>query len=435
MAATSRLLLKNADILLRGEAGWHTLRGFVGIDGDTIDYLGAARPDAFYETEKDLTGKLVMPGLINCHSHIAMTLMRGVGSGLPLHEWLFDSIFPIEDRLTPEDVAAGSRLALLELIAGGTTSFSDMYFFPRETAKAVAEAGVRANLNRCVQCFDENQRVADNPQIPESLAFHRDWNGAENGRIRVDFSIHAEYTCKDHIARAYSALCREHGARMHIHLSETQREVDECIARHGLTPVQWFEAMGALESPVSAAHCVAVSPEDIAILRRRGVSVVHNPTSNLKLGSGFAPVRALLDAGVNVALGTDGAASNNNLNLFEEMHLAAIMHCGYHRDPTVVRADEVLDMATIGGAAAQGRDNVGELAVGKKADLIAVDLDRPHLYPNFDAPALLVASAQASDVCLTMVDGRILYENGDFKTLDRERVLYDAARAVERLYR
>lgn len=430
-----RLLLKNADILLRGDDGWRTLRGFVGTDGDTIDYLGAQCPQTDYDEEKDMTGKLILPGLINCHSHIAMTLMRGVGSGLTLHEWLFDRIFPIEDRLTPEDVAAASRLALLELIAGGTTSFSDMYFFPRETAKAVAEAGMRANLNRCVQCFDENQRVADNPQIPESLAFYRDWNGAENGRIRIDFSLHAEYTCKDHVARAYSDLAAQHGARMHIHLSETQREVDECIARHGITPVQWFEKMGTFAVPTNAAHCVAVSAEDIALLRRYGVTAVHNPTSNLKLGSGFAPVRALLDVGVNVALGTDGAASNNNLNMFEEMHLAAIMHCGYHQDPTAVRADEVLDMATVNGARAQGRDDVGELAVGKKADLIAIDLDRPHLYPNFDAPALLVASAQASDVCLTMVDGRILYENGEFKTLDRERVMFDAKRAVERLYR
>ncbi len=430
------ILFEHCDILLRGEDGaYSTLRGFLGVRGDTIDYIGAEKPAGEYAEHKEMKNKLLMPGLINCHSHSPMVLLRGIGSGLPLQEWLFDKVFPIEDRLVPEDIAAGTRLALLEMIAGGTTSFSDMYFFPAETVAAVAEAGVKANLNRCVQCFDENQTVEQNTQIPQSLALFEQYHNAENGRIRIDFSIHAEYTCKSHIVRAYSELCRERGGRMHIHLSETRKEVEECIVRHGVSPVQWFEDLGTLASPTAAAHCVAVSDEDIAIMKRRGVSVVHNPTSNLKLGSGFAPVRKFMDAGINLALGTDGAASNNNLDLFEEMHLAAIMHCGYHCDPTAVRAAEVLDMATVNGAKLQGRDDTGVLAVGKKADLIALDLDRPHLYPNFDTPALLTCAAHASDVCLTMVDGKVLYENGEYKTLDREKVLYEARAAVARLYK
>lgn len=430
------ILFENCDILRRGEDGaYTTLRGYLGVRGDTIDYIGADKPTAEYASRKDMRGKLLMPGLINCHSHSPMVLLRGIGSGLPLQEWLFDKVFPIEDRLVPEDIAAGTRLALLEMIAGGTTSFSDMYFFPRETAAAVIEAGVKANLNRCVQCFDDAQTVEQNVQIPQSLALFEELHGAADGRVHIDFSIHAEYTCKSHIVRAYSELCRARGGRMHIHLSETRKEVDECIARHGVSPVKWFEDLGTLDSPTAAAHCVAVSDEDIAILRRHGVSVVHNPTSNLKLGSGFAPVRRFMDEGINLALGTDGAASNNNLDMFEEMHLAAIMHCGYHCDPTAVSAAEVLDMATINGAKLQGREDTGVLAVGKKADLIALDLDRPHLYPNFDTPALLTCAAHASDVVLTMVDGRVLYENGEFKTLDREKVLYEARAAVERLYR
>lgn len=430
------ILFENCDILRRGEDGaYTTLRGCLGVRGDTIDYIGADKPAAEYDAHKDMRGKLLMPGLINCHSHSPMVLLRGIGSGLPLQEWLFDKVFPIEDRLVPEDIAAGTRLALLEMIAGGTTSFSDMYFFPRETVAAVVEAGVKANLNRCVQCFDENQTVEQNVQIPQSLALFEEFHGAADGRVRIDFSIHAEYTCKSHIVRAYSELCRARGGRMHIHLSETRKEVEECIARHGVSPVQWFEDLGTLASPTAAAHCVAVSDEDIVILKRRGVSVVHNPTSNLKLGSGFAPVRRFMDEGINLALGTDGAASNNNLDMFEEMHLAAVMHCGYHRDPTAVRAAEVLDMATVNGAKLQGREDTGVLAVGKKADLIALDLDRPHLYPNFDTPALLTCAAHASDVVLTMVDGKILYENGEFKTLDREKVLFEARAAVERLYK
>ena len=430
-----RTLLKGADILLRKENGYETLHGaYLGVDEAKIDYIGEEKPEKAYDIEKDMSGRLLAPGLINCHSHIAMTLMRGIGSGLPLQDWLFKAIFPIEDKLVREDSAAASRFALIEMIAGGTTSFSDMYFFPEETVWAVEEAGIKANLNRCVQCFDENQTVEQNTQIPQSVELFEKYHNAENGRIRIDFSIHAEYTCKPHIVRAYSELCKAHGGRMHIHLSETQREVDECIARYGKSPVAWFEELGTLDSPTAAAHCVAVSDEDIAILKRHGVNVIHNPTSNLKLGSGFAPVRKLMDAGINLALGTDGAASNNNLDMFEEMHLADIMPCGYRHDPTEVSSAEVLDMATVNGARLQGRSDTGVLAVGKKADIIALDLDKPHLYPNFDTPALLTCAAHSSDVVLTMVDGKILYENGEYKTLDREKVFYEARAAVKRLY-
>ena len=321
-----RTLLKGADILLRKENGYETLHGaYLGVDEAKIDYIGEEKPEKAYDLEKDMSGRLLAPGLINCHSHIAMTLMRGIGSGLPLQDWLFKAIFPIEDKLVREDIAAASRFALIEMIAGGTTSFSDMYFFPEETVWAVEEAGIKANLNRCVQCFDENQTVEQNTQIPQSVELFEKYHNTENGRIRIDFSIHAEYTCKPHIVRAYSELCKAHGGRMHIHLSETQREVDECIARYGKSPVAWFEELGTLDSPTAAAHCVAVSDEDIAILKRHGVNVIHNPTSNLKLGSGFAPVRKLMDAGINLALGTDGAASNNNLDMLREMRAAALL--------------------------------------------------------------------------------------------------------------
>ena len=430
------ILFENCDLLLRGEDGvYSTLHGFLGVRGDTIDYIGTEKPTGEYEEHKSMEHKLLMPGLINCHNHSPMVLLRGVGSGLPLREWLFDKVFPIEDRLVPEDIAAGSRLAILEMLASGTTSFSDMYFFPAETVAAVAEAGMKANISRCVQCFDENQTVEQNTQIPESLALFEKYHGASDGRIRIDFSIHAEYTCKSHIVKAYSELCREKGGRMHIHLSETAREQRECIERYGKTPTEWFESLGTFDSPTAAAHCVAVTERDMDILKAHGVSVIHNPTSNLKLGSGFAPIRAMMDKGINVTLGTDGTASNNNLNMFEEMHLAEIMHDGYHNDPTLISTQEVLDRATVNGAKLQGRDDTGVLAVGKKADIIALALSKPHLYPDFDTPALLTCSAQAGDVCMTMVDGNILYENGEFKTLDEDKVRADMQRAVERLYR
>jgi len=428
------ILFENCDILLRKAGEYRTLRGFLGVKDERIAYIGEEKPQEAYDETKNISGKLLMPGLVNCHNHAPMVLLRGVGGGLPLQEWLFDKIFPIEDRLISEDIVWGSYLALLEMIAGGTTSFSDMYFFPWETAKAVEKAGIRANLCRVVQCFDENETAKQNKQIPESIRFFEEYNGYANDRVRVDFALHAEYTCKEHIAREYSDVCRSYGGRMHLHLSETQREVRECVQRYGVTPVQWFENCGTFENPTAAAHCVALSLSDREILRSRGVNVIHNPTSNMKLGSGFAPVRELIDMGVNVALGTDGAASNNNLNMFEEMHLASVLHCGYTNDPTIISAAQVLDMATVNGAKLQGRDDVGVLEVGKKADIIALDLDRPHLYPNFDTPALITCSAQAGDIVMTMVDGKILYENGEFKTLDREKIMAESKRTIARLY-
>ena len=221
---------------------------------------------------------------------------------------------------------------------------------------------------------------------------------------------------------------------MHIHLSETKTEHDECVAKYGKTPARWFNDLGTFDSPTFAAHCVWVTEEDMVLMREKGVSPVHNPTSNMKLGSGFAPIPRMLELGLNVALGTDGAASNNNLNMMEEMHLAAVLHNGFTHDPTLMKPAQVLNMATRNGARLQGRGDTGSLEVGKKADIIAIDFRKPHLYPNFEPMALLVYSAQASDVCMTMVDGKILYEDGKFLTLDPETVMNNARAAVKRLY-
>ena len=221
---------------------------------------------------------------------------------------------------------------------------------------------------------------------------------------------------------------------MHIHLSETKSEHEGCIEKYGKTPAQWMNDLGVFEVPCAAAHCVWVTAEDRALLRRKGVSVIHNPTSNMKLGSGFAPVPQLLEEGVNVALGTDGAASNNNLNMLEELHLAAVIHNGHCQDAALLSAPQVLTMATANGAKLQGRGDTGTLEAGKRADIIAIDLSAPHLFPHLDTAGLVVYSAQASDVCMTMVDGQVLYENGEYLTLDKERVLYEARAAVKRLY-
>lgn len=434
-----RRLLANAGILAWKDDNFHYIpTGFLGVDGDTIDYIGARRPAQAYDEERDLSGRLLMPGLINCHCHAAMTLLRGIGSDLPLDKWLFDEMFPVEDRLTAEDIAAGNELAMMEMIASGITSFSDMYMEAQTAIASNERIGMKMNVCRVVQSFDPNEKVEDCYRIPESIALFENYHGAQNGRVHVDFAVHAEYTSTTHIIKAYADRCRPYvarGARMQVHLSETAKEHRECVERHGMTPARWFEETGIFDIPTGAAHCVVVTPEDLEILKRKGVSPIHNPTSNMKLGSGFAPVPQMLDMGLNVALGTDGAASNNNLNMFEEMHLAAILHNGYHRDAVMMKPEKVLRMATVNGAKLQGREDTGCLEVGKKADIIAIDFrNKAHLYPAFEPMSMLVYAAQASDVSMTMVDGRILYEDGKFLTLNPQTVLAGARDAVQRLY-
>lgn len=430
-----KTLFKNAQILLFENGIYNVLKGaFLAVDGDKISYIGKDEPEEKFDCIKDMSGKILMSGFYNCHNHCPMVLLRGVGSDLPLNEWLFDKVFPIEDKLTAEEIYAGTNLALLEMLACGTVSFSDMYFEPQVTAKAVAESGMKANLTRPVQSFDPSEEPKDSFRIAQSLELYDEWNKAENGRILIDFSIHAEYTCTEKIARAYSEECNKRGGLMHIHLSETVKEHNECKAKYGKTPTEWFNDLGTFDSRAFAAHCVTLEDSDMEIILNKGVNVVHNPSSNMKLGSGFARVQKMLGMGINVALGTDGAASNNNLDMMEEMHLASIIHNGYMQDATVMNADTVIKMATVNGAILQGRNDCGELKVGNKADIIAISLDAPHLRPVIDEKALVTYSAQSSDVCMTMVDGKVLYENGEYLTLDKEKIYYDIEKAVKKLY-
>ncbi len=434
-----RRLFVNTGILAWRENSFHYIpNGCLGVDGDTICYIGEERPAEAYDDVRDMSGRLLMPGLIDCHCHTAMTLLRGIGSDLPLQEWLFDNMFPIEDRLTAADIKAGNELGMMEMITSGITSFTDMYMEPQTAIESNEKIGMKMSVCRVIQSFDPNEKPEDCTRIKESIELFNKYNGCQNGRVKIDFAVHAEYTSTDAVTEGYADACRpyiEKGARMHIHLSETQKEHGECIERHGMTPTAWFEKMGILDVPTACAHCVCVTEEDMEILKRHNASPVHNPTSNMKLGSGFAPIPQMLDMGINVALGTDGAASNNNLNMFEEMHLAAIIHNGYHRNAVIMKPEQVLKMATVNGAKLQGRDDTGCLEVGKKADIIAVDFrNKGHMYPAFEPMAMLVYAAQASDVCMTMVDGNILYEDGKFLTLDKETVLKNAEAAVKRLY-
>ena len=428
------ILFKHAKILLRKENGYEVLEdAFLGVEGCLIDYIGKEKPQKHYDEEKDYHDKLLMPGLIDAHSHIPMVFLRGIADGLPLEKWLNERVFPIEAKLTAEQIRVSSYYAILELLASGVTSFTDMYFFPEETAQAVKDSGIKANLNKYILCFDPQQTVEDS-MIGPSIEFFDRYNDTCEGRLKVDFSIHAEYTNQPHIVKAYSEECKKHDAIMHIHLSESKSEVEKCIEKYHQTPVEWFESLGTFENPTCAAHVVWPMKDDLEILRKHDVSVMHNPSSNLMIGSGFAPVRQMLDMGINVGLGTDGTASNNNLNMLEEMHLAAIVHNGYHLDATNIQSHQVIDMATRNGARLQGRPDTGSLETGKCADIIALDLDRIHLYPVFEYPSIITKSAQGSDVYMTMVDGKILYENGQYLTLDKDKIVQEFKTAVNEFY-
>jgi 5-methylthioadenosine/S-adenosylhomocysteine deaminase len=407
---------------------------YISVIDDKIDYVGKNCPESKFDLTKDMSGKIVMPGLYNCHTHSPMVLLRGIGSGLPLNNWLFDAVFPIEDKLAADDIKAGTELALLEMISCGTVSFSDMYFFPDVTCECVKQSGLKANITRPVQSFDPNEAPEKCFRIGESETLYKNYNGYADGRVLIDFCVHAEYTCNPQVVKYYSDICKSYNGNMHIHLSETVKEHNECIEKYGKTPTEWFESLGAFDSSALAAHCVAVTDSDIEILRKYGVSVIHNPTSNMKLGSGFAPVSKFMSAGINVGLGTDGAASNNNLNMFEEMHLASVIHNGYFQNATQLNAEDIINMATVNGAKVQRRHNCGAIKAGNKADIIAVFLDKPHMIPCLDPVALIAYSAQGSDVCMTMCEGKILYENGEYKTLDKEKILSEVKDSVKRLY-
>jgi 5-methylthioadenosine/S-adenosylhomocysteine deaminase len=361
-----------------------------------------------------------------------MTLMRGRGDGMELDGWLREFMYPFEDKITPQDTYWASLVGIAEMLAGGVTSFSDMYMFCDEICLAVRRSGIKCNIARGLVSFDGGG-LGGNGRHAESLRLIEDWNGECGGRIVTEVSVHAEYTSNERLVRELAAFARSNGLRVQTHLSETAEEHGKCVRERGLTPAEYFLETGLFDNPTAAAHCVHVTERDMDILSERGVAAVHNPTSNLKLGSGIAPVPRLLEKGVVVALGTDGAASNNNLNLFEEMHLAALIHRGANMDPTLVTAAEALKMATRGGAIAQGRFDAGVIETGMRADLAVIDFHRPHLTPSHSALENLVFSAQAGDVVMTVVDGEIVYRDGVFTKFDAAEAMDEAARAARRI--
>ncbi len=397
---------------------------YLATDGNTITYIGTVRPQGDFDRIIDGRGKILMPGLYNCHTHAAMTLFRGYGEDMPLQSWLNDCIFPAEDRLTPRAVYVASKWAAAEMIQNGIVSASDMYFFCDDTVRAFGEAGMKGNISRSVVSFDDTP-ILQNSRFVEAKALFDTYHNAYDGRIKIDFSLHAEYTNTPYTVSALAEAVANTGANMQIHLSETQSEHTECIARYGKTPTQFFADAGVFDIPTTAAHCVYCDDADIAILAKKEVTVAHNPCSNLKLGSGVMPLEKMLTAGVNVALGTDGTASNNTLDIFSEMYTCAILQKGVYHRPEFPKAADVIDMATRAGAVAQGRADGGRLEVGCRADLLQIDADSVNMIPSYRTDYAIVYAAKSKNVTMTVADGEILYENGDWKTLDIEALKYE----------
>ena len=424
------ILIKNVDILSMDGNETDIYNSNIYIIDDKIEYIGNEIENREVHRVVDGKNKLAMPGLVNSHTHIAMSLLRNYADDLPLQTWLNEKIWPIEAKMNGEDIYWGSLLSIVEMIQSGTTTFCDMYYFMDEVAKGLDESGMRGVLTRGMSEDPTNPNV----KLEETRELYNNWHGKGNGRIKVMVAPHAIYTTSSDFLLKSIDLAKELSTGLHIHLSETQGEIEDSYKIHGKSPVKYLEDLGFFNIHTVAAHCVHLDDEDIDILSKYQVYPVNNPTSNLKLASGFAPIDRMLKKGIPVALGTDGSSSNNNLDMFEEINLASIVNKAVNLDALSVSALSAIKMATINGAKALDWDKeIGSLEVGKKADIILLDLDKPHFYPRHNLVSAISYTAHGSDVDTVIVDGNIIMENREIKTIDVELVKYMAEKHAKDL--
>ncbi|MFL0556501.1 amidohydrolase [Paenibacillus barengoltzii] len=424
-------LIKNGTFAVL-DADRPVVHGYMLVEGDTISYIGEERPEGVEGAETlDGKGLLFLPGLINTHGHAAMSLLRGYGDDMVLQTWLQEKMWPMEAKFTAADVYAGTALSVLEMLKGGTTTFLDMYDHMDEVAKVVEESGIRAVLMRGAigLCSPEEQ----DQKLKEAIAFAQNWHGEAEGRITTMMSPHAPYTCPPAFIEKFVQAAHDLDLPMHTHMSETRAEVEQNVNDYGVRPVEHLLKLGMFSRPTLLAHAVHLTDEEIDILAAHGVTISHNPGSNLKLASGVARVPELLKKGVVVSLGTDGPASNNNLDMLEEIRLAALIHKGVSGDPTAVPALEALKMGTEYGAKSVFLQNTGKLAAGMKADIIALNTEQAHFLPRTDYISHTVYSAGAKDVEHVWVNGKQVVKHGACLTLDEERIRYEAQAAFEGL--
>ncbi len=402
------------------EDGWITHVGLPGSASGSFDM------DEIIEAD----GQVAMPGFVNCHTHASMTLLRGYADDLPLMQWLSEKIWPFEGKMTSEDIYWGAMLACLEMIKSGTTCFGDMYDFMHSVARAVEQTGMRAMLSRGMIGISPN---ADNAlAAAEDLA--RTWNGKANGRITVMLGPHAPYTCPPEYLDKVMNLAAKLKLGINIHVAETLTEVADIKKQYGQTPVKHLDSLGLFKFPVLAAHCVHLDEEELEILAQKAMGIAYNPQSNMKLASGIAPVAKLIDLGATVGIGTDGTASNNNLDMLEELRVGSFLQKVATMNPEVVPAYRALQMATIDGALCMGLgDRVGLIKEGMRGDIILIDTREPHMCPQHNLVANIAYSANASDVSTVIIDGKVIMQDRLVLTIDEERVMYEVRTRAARL--
>jgi 5-methylthioadenosine/S-adenosylhomocysteine deaminase len=425
------ILIKNASYVLTQDKSRRVLKDVdILVEGSRISKVGKGIEE---KAEKviDGRGKAVLPGLINIHAHTSMSLLRGIADDVDLSEWLEKKIFPLEAKLTEDDIYCGALAAALEMVKSGTTSLLDMYFMMDSVAKACKEIGIRGFLSAGIMDIGATQEEAGK-KLDACERFIKRWSSDE--LVTPSVGPHAIYTCSADFLRKSNALAQKHGVLVNLHLSETQKEFDDCKREHGIAPAEYLEKLGLLGPRLVVAHAVWLTDKEMDLMKARGVSVAHCPVSNLKLGSGIAPIYAMRKKGIGIGLGTDGAASNNNLDLFEEIKLAALLQKGVLLNPKAITAQEALDMATIGGARCLGaEDRIGSVEEGKLADLILVDLDNPRFTPMHNILSNIVYSANGSDVLTTIINGKVVMEDRRLLTSDEGEILRKVQAASDNL--
>lgn len=421
------LLIKNATVVL---PDGQTKTANIAVEGSKILAIGEAPADFIAEQTIDAKDMLAIPGFVNAHTHASMTLLRSYADDMELMTWLNDHIWPVEAKMISNDIYWGAALAAVEMIQSGTTTFADMYGpFMERVADVVTESGMRGVLSRgIIGVAPDGEK-----KLEENVTLYEDYNGAANGRIKVMFGPHAPYTCPPDFLKKVAAAAQRLGAEVHIHMNETKAEIEQITKQYGKRPFEYVEDTGLFESPTLAAHCVHLSDDEIAIIKKHHIRVAHNPGSNMKLASGIAPVPRLLKEGVTVALGTDGTSSNNNLDMLQEVQLAALLHKVNEYDPLAVPAFEALKMGTEYGAKAVGLDGIGRLEAGVKADIVLVSMKGAAWVPRFNEVSLLVYSGSAADVDTVICDGKVLMQHRELLTLDEEKIKYEAQKCAERL--
>ena len=426
------ILVKNANIITLCEDEI-IYNGYLGTSGKKIAFVGDEIPkDYKYDYVIDATGKTVMPGFSNAHCHTAMSVLRSYSEGYKLQEWLNEKIFPIEDKLGPHEIYYGTLLGIAELIRFGCTLVNDCYFFMEDAIKAYAEAGLNANVSRCVMNFESKDDYSDDYRMKECIELYNKYNKAYDDLIRVEMFPHAVYTCDYKYLEYASKIAKQYNMPVTSHLSENETEVTDCIKKYGKTPVEVYSKAGLLDDTSLMAHCVHLKDSDLPLLK--GHYIAHNPKSNLKLGSGIADIYKYKENGINICIGTDGASSNNNLNMLSELNYAALLMCNKNSDPSLVSPIDILKRATVNGARAMRRETKGMLKEGYDADFIILKADEIYHYPMHNIINNIVYASLGAEIETTVANGKILYDKGEFKTIDINKVKSEILKIKEKIF-